>query len=181
MSWLLRNDRKNAKSFGWIIVTTHRREGVFQALLTADDLTVDTVLSKFHQPISEGDSLSGQYVTWSFVVPSLCGDSLSGQYITWSFVFPSLCRDFVSGHYVTWFFVFRLKFVCLVFCFIPSGVSLNSYLDSWDWIIAKLCHRPGIFEAESLLLTLWSFNRFLCCHGILHNTMTHLQSTKTPP
>jgi hypothetical protein len=88
MIWLLHNDWKNAKSFGWIVVTTHRRDGVFQALLTADGLTVDTV-SKFHCPISEGDSFSGQYVTWSFV-------------------FPSLCRDFVSGHYITWSFLFRL-------------------------------------------------------------------------
>jgi hypothetical protein len=109
MICLLHNDRKNAKSFGWIVVTTHRREeGVFQALLTADVLTVDTVLGKFHHPISEGDSLSGQYVTWSFVFLSLCGDSLSGQYSTGSFVFPSLCRDFVSGHYITWSIIFRL-------------------------------------------------------------------------
>lgn len=98
MIWLLHNDGKNAKSFGWIVVTTYRREGVFPALLTAGNLTVDTVLSKFHHPISEEDLLSGQYVTWSFVVPLLCGDSLSGQYITWSFVFPLLCRDCVSGH-----------------------------------------------------------------------------------
>jgi hypothetical protein len=55
--------RRMLRVLDGIVVTTHRREGVFQALLTADDLTVIQSSSNF-VPISlKETSLSGQYIT----------------------------------------------------------------------------------------------------------------------
>jgi hypothetical protein len=184
MIWLLHNDQKNAKSFGWDCCHYIQERGCFPS--TFDCWRFDCQYSP-HQ-------ISSLYL-WRklrFQVSMSHGLLLSRHFVETLFHISSTSRGLMSSHHfvetlfqvITSHGSFCLQtIICLssVLLHFQAGFLLNSYLDSWDSIIAKLCHRPGFFEAESLLLTLWSFNSFLCCHRILHKTIVRRQSTKTPP